>query len=148
MFPNISVEAKLTEDQQKILSPLVLRCQDQIRRWMHWHNGAGLTRAVNNKTCKIMDNLLKNKTRAKKPWELYSSMNYKTHILPHMKPGMSISEVSQKIRAIFDNESPEVKEEFIRLSEKQKQAMKKKDRKDAANSMDSDDELDPSTLCR
>ena len=33
---------------------------------------------------------------------------------------MSIAEVNEKIRNIFDNESSDVKEEFIRLSEEQR----------------------------
>ena len=148
VFPSIPVDVELTEDQHKILSLAVLCRQDQIHRWMHWHNGARLTRAANKKICKIMDSLLKNKTRAKKPWELYSNRYYKTRILPHIKPGMTISEVNKMIRTIFDNESPEIKEEFIRLSEEQKKATKHKSAADPAPNMDSDDELDPSTLCR
>ena len=61
---------------------------------------------------------------------------------------MTISEVNKMIRTIFDNESPEIKEEFIRLSEEQKKATKHKSAADPALNMDSDDELDPSTLCR
>ena len=148
VFPDLADDAQLTEEQGKIHTQAVLCRQQQIRRWMHWHNGAGLSRSANNKTCKIVDGLLENKTRAKKPCELYSNVNYKTHILPHIEPGMSIAEVNKKIREIFDNESPEVKEKFIRLSEEQKWAAKTKYRTGSTANMDSDDELDLSTLCR
>ena len=105
VFPSIPVDVKLTEDQHKILSSAVLCCQDQIHHWMHWHNSSRLTCAANKKICKIMDSLLKNKTCARKPWELYSNRYYKTCILPHIKPGMMISKVNKIIHMIFDNKS-------------------------------------------
>ena len=148
VFPDMTEDAQLTEEQSKTYAQAVLCRQQQIRHWMHWHNGAGLSRAANNKTCRVVDNLLKVKTRAKKPYELYSNVHYPTRILPHIKPGMSIAEVSKKIREIFDNESPEVKEEFVQLSEEKKQAAKNKDLTGSASDMDSDDELDSSMLRR
>ncbi|KIK75809.1 hypothetical protein PAXRUDRAFT_29039 [Paxillus rubicundulus Ve08.2h10] len=68
VFPNVTEDAQLTEEQSKTIAQAVLCRQQQIHHWMHWHNGAGLNCAANNKTCKIVDNLLKSKTRAKKPF--------------------------------------------------------------------------------
>ncbi|KAG8214696.1 hypothetical protein J3R82DRAFT_9780 [Butyriboletus roseoflavus] len=114
---------------------------------MHWHNSAGFNCTTNNKTCRIIDNLLKNKTHTKKPCELYLNAHYKTHVLPHIKPGMLIAKVNKKICDIFDNESPDIKKEFIQLSKERKQAMKNKDHTNSIADMDSNNELDSSTLC-
>lgn len=150
-MPDMPEDAELTEEQKKTLAQAVLRHQHQIHRWMHWHNGAGQNRAVNNKTVKIINNLLKNKMRTKKPWEIYSNTHYKTCILPHIESGMSIGEVNKTIRDIFENESPEVKDQFIKISEEQKQTAKK-ERMDSADSSDTldheDSELDSFTLRR
>ena len=104
--PGVSADTPLTEDQKSSLADAVNQRQKQIRRWMHWHNGAGDNHAANNKTAKIMNGLLKSKTRVKKPWELYSKKYYTSRVQQEMEAGAPIVDVTKKIRDIFENESP------------------------------------------
>ncbi|KAF8436058.1 hypothetical protein L210DRAFT_876247, partial [Boletus edulis BED1] len=116
----------LTKEQADTLSKAVLTRQQQLRRWMHWHAGAGRNRTVNNKTAKIINDLLKPKTRMKKPWEVYSKIYYKTRIQPQISAGMPIADVNKKIREMFESETAEIRVEVFRLCEEQKQDMRKR----------------------
>lgn len=118
-------EAALAEDHTKILATAISHRQSQLRRWLQWHAGAGANRAVNNKTVKVINDLLKPKTHAKKLWEIYSKVYYKTHIQPHIESGMAIANVTKKIRELYENESPEIKEDVRRISAEHKNVEKK-----------------------
>ncbi|KAF8426148.1 hypothetical protein L210DRAFT_791859, partial [Boletus edulis BED1] len=110
----------LTPEQTKTLAEAVHQRQLQIRRWMNWHAGAGANRAANAKTTKIIHDLLEPKKRTKQPSEAYANIYYKSRIQPEITKGMSIADVKQKIREVFEAESPEIKEECQRISDQQK----------------------------
>ena len=109
---------------------------------MHWHNGAGDNRAVNNKTMRIMNSLLKSKMRVKKPWEIYSKKYYMSHVRQEVEASMLIIDVTKKIRDIFENESPEIQEEIRQLSEAQKGDAKKRKKSCKASEEPTDLESD------
>ncbi|KAG9316950.1 hypothetical protein JVU11DRAFT_3036 [Chiua virens] len=119
-LPGVADTISLTAEQTKVLADAIAQRQLQLRRWLHWHAGAGESRSANAKTMKIMDNLLKPKKRTQQPWEVYSKFYYKTRIQPEISKGMSIAEVNWKIRSMFDAESLEIKEEVKRISDDQK----------------------------
>ncbi|KAF8125739.1 hypothetical protein EV363DRAFT_1076602, partial [Boletus edulis] len=125
-LPSVSADVPLTEDQKKVLADAVSQRQKQIRRWMHWHNGAGDNRAANNKTTKIVDGLLETKTRIKKPWEIYASKYYVSRVQPQVEAGTPIVDIAKKIREIFENETLEIQDEIHQLSEAQKEDTKKR----------------------
>ncbi|KAF8131689.1 hypothetical protein EV363DRAFT_1158891 [Boletus edulis] len=144
----------LTPEQTKTLAEAIHQRQLQIRRWMHWHAGAGANRAANAKTTKIIHDLLEPKKRTKQPSEVYANIYYKSRVQPEITKGMSIADVKQKIREVFETESPEIKEECQRISDQQKDEKKrgKTEARERAQSVDIDvdaddaDETDPVTL--
>ena len=153
-LPGVPTEANLTPEQVKVVSKAVLNYQSQLRRWMHWHAGAGQNRLANNRTSKIIGELLKPKTCTKKPWEVYSKVHYKTRILPELSSGLSIADRSKKICELWENETPEVKEVIDKMCEEQKQStMKRKGNDDTGEDSNDDDDdemspLDPATKRR
>ncbi|KAH0839408.1 hypothetical protein J3R83DRAFT_138 [Lanmaoa asiatica] len=153
-LPDVPADANLTPEQAEAVSNAVLNRQKQLRRWMHWHAGAGQNRLANSRTSKIVEELLKPKTRTKKPWELYSKVHYKTRILPELGTGLSIADRSKKIRELWENETPEVKEGIYKMCEEQKQSTTKRKGNDETgeDSNDDDDDetspLDPATKRR
>ena len=151
-LPGVAEDAVLTPMQQKTLAVAVAARHKQIRAWMHWHAGAGQTRSANNKMVSIIKDLLKPKARAKKLWEIYSRRYYLTRIQPTIKPGTSIADINKKTRELFENETPEIKEEIRMISEQQKRDYNKSgEQKGEPDDSDDDDEdiiLDPSVLRR
>lgn len=125
-LPGIPADAILTEQQKDILSDAVLQRQKQLRHWMHWHAGAGRSHAANNRTAKFISNFLKQKTRAKKPHEVYSKAFFKTHIQPVIGSGMSIVDINKKVREMFESESPDVKEQVLKMTEEQNEVAKRR----------------------
>lgn len=125
MLPNVPADAALSEEQKDSLARAVILRQQQLRRWMHWHAGAGQSRSANNRTAKIISDLLKPKTRAKKPCEVYSKVFFKTRIQPVIGTGMSIVDINKKIREMFENESPEVKEQIHQMTKEQNKYTKR-----------------------
>ena len=115
-LPDMPAETALTDEQKGIVTKAVVSHREQLRRWMHWHAGAGQNRCINNKMMKIMDDLLKPKMRVKKPWEVYSNMYYKMCIQPRIEAGLSIADVNKKIREMFENKTPEIKHEVYKAS--------------------------------
>ena len=67
-----------------------------------------------------MNNLLKPKTCARKPCEIYSKIYFKPRIQPHIKSRMSIADVTKKIWELYENKSAEIKEEILQIYEKEK----------------------------
>lgn len=124
VLPDLPEDAALTAKQKDDLKKAVNQRQGQLRRWMHWHAGAGQNRSANNKTARIINELLKPKTRTKKPWEIYSRMFFKARIQPEIGTGMSITDISKKIREMFENESHDIKEQIHNITKKQKQGAK------------------------
>ena len=152
-LPGIPDDSALTDGQKETLATAVLKRQKQLRAWMHWHAGAGQNRSANSKTATIVNDLLKPKTRTKKLWEIYSNLYYSTRIQPAIEVGTPIADVNKKIREMYENESPEIQEEVVRISEQQKKDSKKKksQRKDESDESDDDREdvkMDPSVLRR
>ncbi|KAG9311390.1 hypothetical protein JVU11DRAFT_8501 [Chiua virens] len=127
-LPNVPVDATLTQEQGDILAKAIERRQAQLRHWLQWRSGRYTNRAANNKTMKIIDHLVKPKTRAKRPWETYSKIYYST-----------------RIRESYDNELPEIKEEIRKIMAEHKKAKKKESQAgtDAGNGDDDDDDDDP-----
>ena len=121
---------------------------------MHWHAGTGQNSLANNRTLKIIGELLKPKTCTKKPWEVYSKVHYKTRILPKLGFGLSIADHSKKIRELWENKTPEVKEVIYKMCEEQKQSTTKRKGNDnmGEDSNDNDNDkmspLDPATKRR
>ncbi|KAI9568075.1 hypothetical protein HD554DRAFT_2039167 [Boletus coccyginus] len=110
-LPDISAEAMLTKDHTKILATA-------LTQW------ACTNRAVNNKTLKVIYNLLKPKTCTKKLWKIYSKVYFKLHIQSYIENGMAIADVTKKIRELYENESPKIKENVHRMSMEHKKGEK------------------------
>jgi hypothetical protein len=136
-LPGVSSDAPLTEDQRNSLATAVTKRQKQIQAWMRWNNGAGDNRAANNKTAKIINDLLKPKTRLKKPWEIYSKKYYTLRVQQEVEAGTPIVDVNKKIRDMFENESPEIQEEIYEL---QKADVKKKRSRSTSGQAESDED--------
>jgi hypothetical protein len=144
LLPDLPEDAALTAEQKNNITEAVLQRQEQLRRWMHWHAGAGQNRAANNKTVKIINELLRPKTRTKKPWEVYSNMFFKTRIQPEIgTSGMLIADINKKIQEMFENESSDIREQVHKVSKMQKRDTKRRS-KEAGDRL----EKDPITLRR
>lgn len=141
-LPGVPKSANLTAGQTETLSKAIKQRQEQLRRWMHWHSGAGDKRSANSKTSKILDELIQSKTRAKKPWEVYSKKYYQMRIKPHIRNGMSITEINQKIQEIFGNESPEISAEVQKIcDEENKERKRHQTKKDKGAGVTHSDDL-------
>ena len=141
-LPGVPKSANLTAGQTETLSKAIKQRQEQLRRWMHWHSGAGDKRSANSKTSKILDKLIQSKTRVKKTWEVYSKKYYQTRIKPHIRNGMSITEINQKIQEIFGNESPEISAEVQKIcDEENKERKRHQTKKDKGAGVTHSDDL-------
>lgn len=153
VLPGCSDSATLTSDQKDVLSNAIGRRQGQLYRWMHWHSGAGEHRSANAQTARIMSDLLKPKQRVKKPWEIYSKNYYQARVQPNIGKGLSITEVNQKIQEMYENESPDIKDEIQNINDQQKKAKKRRKsydgEEDLESNIDEDEtETDPHTIRR
>ncbi|KAG9316904.1 hypothetical protein JVU11DRAFT_2982 [Chiua virens] len=131
-------------EQGDILAKAIEQCQAQLRRWLQWRSGRYTNRAANNKTMKIINHLVKLKTRTKRPWEIYSKIYYSTCIQPKITSGMAIADVTRKIRKSYENETLEIKEEIWKIMTKNKKVKKKRGKASAKDTKqgDSDSESD------
>ncbi|KIJ04500.1 hypothetical protein PAXINDRAFT_22208 [Paxillus involutus ATCC 200175] len=124
-LPNIPAEQPLTDEQANLLAAAV----EKRQKWMRWHGGAGQNRAANNKTNRIVDDLMEPKVRLKKPWEIYAKTYYQSRVKPGVAAGSNIVTVRQKIEDALKNESPEVLEEIECIRAEQKAALGGKNKK-------------------
>ena len=144
VFPDIPLDTPLTVEQEKTLAnaitnrrvvscvtltlKYVLTFAKQIQQWLRWHAGAGKNRAANRKTLKIVDDLVTGKTRAKHPVEIYSKLYYPSRVKPDMacdSQDSNISGVRDQIKKWFEAESPEIREEVMRIYKEQSRASQK-----------------------
>ena len=137
VLPNVSLDATLTEEQTNTLATAITQRQSQLRRWLQWHAGAGTNRSANNKTAKIIKNMLKPKTRSRKPLEIYSKLYFKTRIQPHITSGMTIADITKKTQELYENESAEIKEEIRKIYLEEKKREKNRATKSDAGDIDS-----------
>ena len=92
---------------------------------MHWHAGAGKNRSANRKTLSIVDSLIKSKTRAKQPLEIYSKMYYTSHVKPNSPvdttnvTDTNISTLCEQIKKKFRVEPQEIQDEVMRIYSEQ-----------------------------
>lgn len=153
-LPGIPDDADLTDQQKETLTAAILKRQKQLHAWMHWHAGAGQNCSVNSKAVSVVNALLKPKTHIKKPWEIYSKRYFSTRIQPAIPAGTPITEVSGRIRQLFEDESAEIKEKIYTLYEQQKQDHKRQGSHDEEGESDESDnsqediKLDPSVVRR
>ena len=87
--------------------------------------GAGKNRSANRKTLSIVDGLIKSKTCAKQPLEIYSKMYYTSRIKPDSPVDMTdatdtnISTFREQIKKKFRVEPQEIQDKVMRIYSEQ-----------------------------
>ncbi|KAF8138621.1 hypothetical protein EV363DRAFT_1104328, partial [Boletus edulis] len=104
-LPDVLPTQPLTDEQGAVLAKAWDKRQKQ---WMRWHAGAGENRAANNKTARLINDLMKPKTRTKKIWEIYAKSHYEARVKDSVPVGSNIVTVREKIKDALNNEPPEV----------------------------------------
>ncbi|KAF8131971.1 hypothetical protein EV363DRAFT_1079593, partial [Boletus edulis] len=117
---------------------------DQLQQWMRWHAGAGENRAANNKTARLINDLMKPKARTKKIWEIYAKSHYESRVKDSVPAGSNIVTVREKIIDALNNEPPEVIDELKLEQAKQRAAL----RMGTGSSNDDGVESDPLAIRR
>ncbi|KAF8415324.1 hypothetical protein L210DRAFT_3768454 [Boletus edulis BED1] len=142
-LPDVPADRPLSDEQASILAQAWEKCQRQLQQWMRWHAGAGNNRSANNKTSRLIDDMMKPKTRTKKLWEIYSKSYYVSHVKDSVPSGSNIVTVRQKIEDALKNELQEVLDEL-----KLEQARQRTSLQQGGSDDDDDDELDPLDIRR
>ena len=87
--------------------------------------GAGKNRSANRKTLSIVDGLIKSKTCAKQPLEIYSKMYYTSRVKPNSPVNTTnvtdtkISTLHKQIEKKFREEPPEIQDEVMCIHSEQ-----------------------------
>ena len=84
--------------------------------------GAGKNRSANRKMLSIVDSLIKSKTHAKQPLEIYSKMYYTSHVKSVNATNAAdtnISTLREQIEKKFRAEPQEIQDEVMRIHSEQ-----------------------------
>ncbi|KIJ18408.1 hypothetical protein PAXINDRAFT_8653 [Paxillus involutus ATCC 200175] len=134
VFPNLPDDSPLTDDQATILGDAITVHQKQLRQWMQWHSGAGNNRSANKKTDSLVEDLMKPKTRVKKPWEIYVKIYYKARVKNWVATSSSIVT------------SPEIQEEINCITDEQEKAAAQRKKGNSNGDEDIETPTDPLVL--
>lgn len=93
---------------------------------MRWHSRSEDSRAANKKTSRLLNDLLKGKTRTKKLWEIYSKSHYAKRVKDSVPAGSNIITVRQKIEDALKNETEDVIEE-LKLEQAKQRAIRRRE---------------------
>ena len=94
----------------------------QIWQWLHWHSKGRKNRAANRKTLDVLDRLMKGKSRAKWPVEIYSKMYYTSQVKPDNSldsPAQNICGLRRHIEKKFKDEPQEIRDEVMPVHSEQ-----------------------------
>ncbi|KAG6371365.1 hypothetical protein JVT61DRAFT_9573 [Boletus reticuloceps] len=141
-LPDVPADRLLSDEQALILAQAWEKCQRQLQQWMCWHAGTGNNCSVNNKTSRLIDDLMKPKTCTKKLWEIYSKSYYISHVKDSVPSRSNIVTVRQKIEDALKNEPQEVLDELKLEQARQRVSLQQ------GGSDDDREELDPLDICR
>ena len=86
----------------------------QIWQWLHWHSKGRKNRSANRKTLNILDSLMKGKSHAKQPVEIYSKMYYTLWV----KLDNSLNSLTQNICSLHRQIEKKFKDEPQEIQDK------------------------------